>query len=116
MLTKEEAARRAANGAKWLDENMHGNWRTWVNLDMLDMNSDEWCVIGQITGSFQTTAESHWPEIDGRDLGFILPNGDYHTLRPGELITNWTEWHACQDKQRADYKILTAAWRELLSH
>ena len=43
------AAQRAANGARWLDENFAG-WRSRIDPTTLILNNGEQCICGQVFG------------------------------------------------------------------
>lgn len=46
------AEQRVANGAAWFDERGPSDWRTRIDPDALDVESEYDCPLGQVYGSY----------------------------------------------------------------
>ena len=100
---------RVARGAALLDEKLPGWWQR-VDLDRLDLSKCTDCVLGQLTGDYDSMATTlligpranKYPlrgNAKAARLGFTLPPSDAEWLSPMRLA----EWAA-----------LTAAWKRLI--
>lgn len=113
-LTVEEAKTRVADGARWLDIEWP-HWYLHIDVNALDMGADCSCVLGQMTGSFNTARFKIWPEslaqraigkLTGREplgarlavaLGFDAPESLFELER------------------ESDFKVLQDAWLDAIA-
>jgi hypothetical protein len=60
-------------GAKLLDEKYEGNWRKKVDVDKLNMDYQDECILGQIYGDYEDGLEELFGSCDyqaSEDYGF----------------------------------------------
>ena len=87
MTQTTETSRRVQRGMKALDRHFGGrSWEGRVSLTRLDQNTDHYCVLGQLFGSWEDAP----PRLSSM-LAFFLPSG----TRPA-------------------YSYLTKCWRDAL--
>jgi hypothetical protein len=73
-----DAEGRVAEGAVLLDWRMPG-WRLLMDIDHLDISDQEWCVLGQLFGDYDTGVDAL--ELTGAGVRF----GFFYT--PGEIAS-----------------------------
>lgn len=76
-------------GALMLDEVYGTEWPTLVNMRKLDMLSDQYCILGQVYGSFPRGLREIRPH-DTYDHGFLM-RGGYARERDRALKRRWCE-------------------------
>lgn len=113
----ERVMERVRRGAALLDEKIP-DWRTRVKPEILDMGSDQVCVLGQLHDQ-SLIAGLQCLGIWDEDQYFIAHSYDHPAYRAGILTyepkgyfrEDWTE----DDEIDADFALLTQAWRQLLT-
>jgi hypothetical protein len=91
-------SKQIARGAELLDK-LFPDWEWKINLDELRLDSCALCVVGQLTGGFDTDVTFGWELMTQEEIkhGFYV-EGD--SQDPKEY---WRLWHA-----------LTAEWKEFI--
>lgn len=90
---------RVAAGAKWLDENQP-RWLDHVDIEALDLESCQRCVLGQLFGDFRESPllagldlDSPWgdaqAEANTAPLGFDVFEGEDSCSGFAELTAEW---------------------------
>lgn len=104
-------------GIAWLDEHGPEDWRSLVNVRILDINSTQYCVLGQVFAKYANNPEhtrtGYWgdPEMyySGYDYAVhTFLNGQFHDSITGPLgFSGYCEEYSNED--------LDAVWRAALS-
>lgn len=95
---------RAARGAALLDEMCPG-WADRVDLDILDMNDCDDCIVGQVFEDYREGLEDLGFDLerdDEYDFGFDLDDEAY---KPS--LTRAEAWHALAVAWRAEVRART---------
>lgn len=95
------AADRVADGAAWLDLHQPG-WTALVDVDLLQLDDPEECVLGQVFGDYR--------RVDLLTLGEAIEYGfesfEVFDVEPG----GGADYQALD----ADYDALEDAWQDLI--
>lgn len=104
-------------GIKWLDENGPENWRSLVNLYILDISSVRRCVLGQVFAKYANNPEHmrtdpfgyETPYYSGYDYAvYTLLNGEFDDTTTGPLgFSGYPDKYSGYD--------LTPVWQAALS-
>ena len=101
---RDQIRRAAARGATWLDKNRPG-WSRKIKRRQLDLNSTQFCILGQIHGARNQHAFDH--EADALGLSEDQWDRLGFSLTIPAVAAGWGD-----DDER--YGVLTAAWRDEL--
>ena len=116
-------------GSDWLFENFSSTWFMNVDLNKLDMNSNAWCVLGQLhnVGELQCCYRATCNPEPGDSSGFehfCDTAGIFH-LDDAPIGAEWTSWglgftvglDGSDDYVTAsqDYTLLTHAWKLVIA-
>lgn len=114
MITKAEAETRVARGAAYLDSKWP-EWAQHINTDALDMGSSCSCVLGQMTGDYNTAIRNLWPEsMWGRVVSAcndLYPRAD----RTSEALGFDAPDSDFELERDVDYRRLQDAWIEAIA-
>lgn len=75
-----------------------------INIDMLEMTSPYWCVVGQVTGDYEQWVDSYVDKVPDIDI-FLAEHG---ILLPLDEYDNVADW-------RSAYDTLTREWQAALT-
>ncbi len=119
MVTKKELSarmrKRIQEGIAWLNSKtpefwdgfateysydrdvlMNGNWEKGLDLGMLDLQSGQYCVLGQIGNDYsEVTDYAGLDEMTSSSLGFFIDADEYELGRPVD---------------NSDWSLLTECW------
>jgi len=106
-----------ATGIQWLNQNAPENWRELVDLDKLDIDDPEDCILGQVfadkANNFDYVREVSWSQ-----LGWKFVNGyDYavYTFLEGHFDDDVTTPLGFSGGLGINSFTLTAAWKRGLA-
>lgn len=68
---------RVAEGLKYLDAK-HPDWYGEIDLDVLEMRQEDFCILGQLSTGFWSYLHSNFRSLSWAiDHGFVLSDAEY---------------------------------------
>lgn len=77
-----------------------------IDTDRLDMESPDWCVVGQVTHSYEQWVDFYTDKVTDIDE-FLAKHGFILALSDVDYVSS-TEWYDT-------YRTLTGQWRTVLT-
>lgn len=107
MSRSDESVIWVADGVALLDAVEGPDWHLRIDLDELDVSDSDWCVLGQLYGSWSEGLE-YLTEQAKRGVGnFSLPSAQFG-------FTAWDE--QAINGGREEYNRLTDVWHAVITH
>lgn len=102
--SKYTCAERVAEGARLLDL-VCPEWETMVNLEILDLSSAKYCILGQVGAKFKP--EGYSPFVNMRNL---VDNNGYGD----DEWNSYCEKTSGCESEWGDFVVMKAEWVKLI--